>query len=126
MANPLPGKALSDIEIEEMLARQALDRGMLHRLLPLLRPIRGAILTVIALEVVLVFTVFLRPLFVRELLDHGLVPQGDHWLLDERLVALLGLGLAASWLGCRSSSPAAPPSACSTTCGCACSPTSRH
>lgn len=99
MANPLPGKALSDIEIEEMLARQALDRGMLHRLLPLLRPIRGAILTVIALEVVLVFTVFLRPLFVRELLDHGLVPQGDHWLLDERLVALLGLGLAASWLG---------------------------
>ena len=99
MANPLPGKALSDIEIEEMLARQALDRGMLHRLLPLLRPIRGAILTVIALEVVLVFTVFLRPLFVRELLDHGLVPQGDHWLLDERLVLLLGLGLAASWLG---------------------------
>ncbi|KAF1854765.1 hypothetical protein Lal_00007138 [Lupinus albus] len=82
-----------------MLARKALDRGMLHRLLPLLRPIRGAILTVIALEVVLVFTVFLRPLFVRELLDHGLVPQGDHWLLDERLVALLGLGLAASWLG---------------------------
>ncbi|NBF11223.1 ABC transporter ATP-binding protein [Pseudomonas sp. Fl4BN1] len=99
MANPIAGKALSDIEIEEMLARQALDRSMLSRLLPLLRPIRGAILTVIGIELLLVFTVFLRPWFVRELLDHGLVPDQGHWLLDESLVLWLGLGLAASWLG---------------------------
>lgn len=99
MANPIAGKALSDIEIEEMLARQALDRSMFSRLLPLLRPIRGAILSVIGIELLLVFTVFLRPWFVRELLDHGLVLDQGHWWLDESLLLWLGLGLAASWLG---------------------------
>lgn len=98
MANPIAGKALSDIEIEEMLAKKALDRSMFKRLLPLLQPIRRQILAVIGIEVLLVFTVFLRPWFVRELLDRGLVQQAEHWLLDERLVLWLGLGLAASWL----------------------------
>lgn len=99
MANPIAGKALSDIEIEELLARKALDRSMFSRLLPLLGPIRGQIFSVIGIEVLLVLTVFLRPWFVRELLDRGLVLNEQHWLLDERLVLWLGLGLAASWLG---------------------------
>lgn len=99
MANPIAGKALSDIEIEELLARKALDRSMFSRLLPLLGPIRGQIFSVIGIEVLLVLTVFLRPWFVRELLDRGLVLHDQHWLLDERLVLWLGLGLAASWLG---------------------------
>jgi putative ABC transport system ATP-binding protein len=99
MANPIAGKALSDIEIEEMLARKALDRSMFSRLLPLLRPIRKHIFAVIGIELLLVFTVFMRPWFVRQLLDHGLIQQDDQWLLDERLVLWLGLGLALSWLG---------------------------
>ena len=37
MAKPQAGTALSDIEIEELLARKALDRSMFRRLLPLLR-----------------------------------------------------------------------------------------
>ena len=99
MANPIAGKALSDIEIEELLARKALDRSMFSRLLPLLGPIRGQIFSVIGIEVLLVLTVFLRPWFVCELLDRGLVLHEQHWLLDDRLVLWLGLGLAASWLG---------------------------
>ncbi|TBU85197.1 ABC transporter ATP-binding protein [Phytopseudomonas dryadis] len=91
-------KALSDIEIEEMLARQALDRGMFKRLLPLLGPVRGHVLAVIGLELLLVYTVFMRPWFVRQLLDNGLVQQGDAWLLDLGLVLLLGLGLGATWI----------------------------
>lgn len=91
-------KALSDIEIEEMLAKQALDRSMFKRLLPLLGPVRGRILAVIGLELLLVYTVFMRPWFVRELLDNGLVQQGDTWLLDLGLVLLLGLGLGATWI----------------------------
>lgn len=91
--------APSDIDVEQRLARLTLDRSMFHRLLPLLRPIRGQILAVIGIELLLVFTVFLRPWFVRELLDNGLVASAGHWLLDERLVLWLGLGLAASWLG---------------------------
>ncbi|MNF68777.1 putative ABC transporter ATP-binding protein [compost metagenome] len=97
MANPLPGKALSDIEIEEMLARKALDRSMFSRLLPLLGPVRRHIFAVIALELVLVFAVFLRPWFVRELLDNGLVEQDGAWTLDQNLLAWLALGLAATW-----------------------------
>jgi ATP-binding cassette, subfamily B, bacterial len=81
-----------------MLAKKALDRSMFKRLLPLLRPIRRSIFAVIGIELLLVFTVFLRPWFVRELLDRGLIQQADHWLLDERLVLWLGAGLAASWL----------------------------
>ncbi|WP_095162911.1 ABC transporter ATP-binding protein [Pseudomonas sp. Irchel 3F5] len=99
MAKPLPGNALSDIEIEELLAKKALDRSMFQRLLPLLRPVRRQIAWVIGLELVLVFTVFLRPWFVRELLDRGLIHDGNRWLLDQPLVLWLGLGLAASWLG---------------------------
>ncbi|KJK16630.1 ABC transporter ATP-binding protein [Pseudomonas sp. NPDC087612] len=99
MAKPLPGNALSDIEIEELLAKKALDRSMFQRLLPLLRPVRKQIAWVIGLELLLVFTVFLRPWFVRELLDRGLIHDGNRWLLDQPLVLWLGLGLAASWLG---------------------------
>ena len=97
MANPMPGKALSDIEIEEALAKKGLDRSMFSRLLPLLGPVRSRILAVIGLELLLVLAVFLRPWFVRELLDRGLVRQGDTWLLDLALVGVLGLGLAATW-----------------------------
>ena len=49
MSNVLPGKALSDIEIEELLAKKALDRSMFRRLLPLLGPVRGRIFAVIGL-----------------------------------------------------------------------------
>jgi ATP-binding cassette subfamily B protein len=97
MAEPSK-KALSDIEIEEMLARKALDRSMFSRLLPLLKPVRKRILAVIALELLLVYAVFLRPWFVRELLDNGLIQQDGHWSIDQQLVLLLGLGLAGTWL----------------------------
>jgi len=91
-------KALSDIEIEESLAKQALNRSMFKRLLPLLGPVRNRILLVIALEIVLVYTVFLRPWFVRELIDNGLTEQHGQWLLEVQLVWWLGAGLAATWI----------------------------
>lgn len=90
-------KVLSDIELEETLAQQALNRGMFHRLLPLLSPVRKLVAAVIAIEIVLVITVFLRPLFVRELIDNGLVRNGDAWTLNQQLVALLALGLVTTW-----------------------------
>lgn len=99
MAKPLRGQqALSDIEIEELLAKKALDRNMFSRLLPLLKPIRASILLVIGLELALVFTVFLRPWFVRELLDRGLIQQDGQWIADMMLIGWLGAGLAISWV----------------------------
>lgn len=98
MPPPDNKRVLSDIEIEEMLARHALDRSMFSRLLPLLGPVRRSIAAVLLLETLLVGVVFLRPWFVGQLIDHGLVKQGDSWLLDERLLLWLSLGLAATWL----------------------------
>src|SRR5690606_16008929 len=91
-------KALSDIEIEESLAKQALNRSMFKRLLPLLGPVRNRILLVIALEIVLVYTVFLRPWFVRELIDNALTEQHGQRLLEVQQAWWLGAGLAATWI----------------------------
>lgn len=98
MSNVLPGKALSDIEIEELLAKKALDRSMFRRLLPLLGPVRGRIAAVISLELVLVVAVFLRPWFVRQLLDYGLVRHNGAWVLDITWVAVLSGGLGLTWV----------------------------
>lgn len=99
MANNLRGQtALSDIELEQALARKALDRSMFWRLLPLLRQVRGRIAAVIALEALLVGVIFLRPWFLREVIDHGFIKTATGLLLDERLLAWMAAGLAFSWI----------------------------
>lgn len=98
MPPPDNKRVLSDIEIEEALARQALDRGMFRRLLPLLGPVRRQIVAVLLLEILLAAVVFLRPWFVGQLIDHGLIKTDGGWLLDERLLFWLGLGLGLTWL----------------------------
>lgn len=87
-------KPLSDIEIEELLAQQSLNRSMFSRMLPLLRPVRWQIAIVVFVEILLVTSVFLRPWFIRELVDSGLAPG---WL-DWTLLGWLGAGLAATWV----------------------------
>lgn len=94
----LPTRPLSDIELEESLAKQALDRSMLIRMLALLRPVRRQIVIVVVVEMLLVAAVFLRPWFVRELVDRALLPVGGRWWLDRQLLAWLAAGLAASWI----------------------------
>ncbi|WP_202820236.1 ABC transporter ATP-binding protein [Roseateles aquatilis] len=91
-------RPLSDIELEQALARKALDRGMFWRLLPLLRPVRRALAAAVALEALLVGAVFLRPWFVGQALDHALVADGSGWRVDARLAALLGAGMALTWI----------------------------
>ncbi len=95
---PSHKQVLSDIEIEELLAKQALDRSMFRRLLPLLAPVRRQIAAVLLLEVVLAAAVFLRPWFVGQLIDHGLVRTDHGWRLDEYLLFWLCLGLGLTWL----------------------------
>lgn len=98
MPPPDNKRILSDIEIEEALARKALDRGMFGRLLPLLGPVRGQIVAVLVLETLLAGVVFLRPWFVQQLIDRGLIETDGGWVLDERLLFWLSLGLGATWL----------------------------
>ncbi|HEY1130281.1 MAG TPA: ABC transporter ATP-binding protein [Roseateles sp.] len=91
-------RPLSDIELEQALARKALDRGMFWRLLPLLGSVRRELLAVIVLETLLVGAVFLRPWFVGQALDHALVPADGGWQIDTQLATLLGAGMALTWV----------------------------
>jgi len=84
--------ALSDIELEELLAAKALNRGMTWRLLPLVRPVRRLIAAVVAIELVQVGVIFARPVLIGLVIDRGL----RHGV-DVRIVALACLGLALGW-----------------------------
>nr|WP_294814163.1 ABC transporter ATP-binding protein [uncultured Sphingomonas sp.] len=84
-------RPLSDLELEETLAKKALDRGMVRRLLPLLHPVRRLVAAVIAIELVQVLAIFARPLLIGLVIDRALQP------FDAGLIALACLGLAATW-----------------------------
>jgi ATP-binding cassette subfamily B protein len=90
-------RPLSDIELEQMLAKQHLDRGMFHRLLPLLAPVRRQIGLVVLLETLLVTAIFVRPWFIAQVIDHGVTKQGGAWSADWRLIAWMSVGIAGVW-----------------------------
>lgn len=76
MAPPGRGNtALSDIELEEALAKKSLERGMFMRLLPLLYPVRGWVIGAVLIEALLVGAIFLRPWLVSEVIDEGFIPS---------------------------------------------------
>jgi len=93
-------KVLSDIELEELLADKKLDRGMFWRLLPLLYPVRYYVLGSILMEILLVGFIFLRPLFIQNAFDHGLV-HGASGLstVDWNVLAGSLIGMAVAWGG---------------------------
>src|SRR5580692_5288783 len=94
----LRGKsAMSDIELEELLAQQALNRGVLTRLLPLLRPAWRLVAAVIGIELGLVATVFLRPILIGTVIDRGFIHSTPHWTVQPSMIAGCCAALAASW-----------------------------
>jgi ATP-binding cassette, subfamily B, bacterial len=98
MANPVRGQtALSDIELEEALAQQSLDRGMFGRLLPLVRPVRHLVLATILIETVLVASIFLRPWLIKLAIDKGLVRNGHSWTINNHLILLIAGGMMLAW-----------------------------
>lgn len=97
-ASTARSRVLSDIELEQLHARQQLDRGMLWRLLPLLHPVRRLVLGAVLLELLLVGLTFARPWFVRDVIDHGLVPgSGGATRVDTSVLAFALAGLAIAW-----------------------------
>ena len=75
-----------------------INRSMWSRLWPLLTPVRKRLAVVVGAEVLLVAVVFLRPWFVRQVIDHGLVrgPTGLVW--SPRVVLTMGAGLTLCWV----------------------------
>ncbi len=99
MANDIRGQAnLNDIEIEQALAKKSLDRNMFWRILPLLNQVKGRIATVILLEVVLVGVIFIRPWFLREIIDYGFITIAQGIVLNTPLLIWMALGTALSWV----------------------------
>lgn len=87
-------RALSDIELEEKFARKALNRGMAHRLLPLLGPVRGLVAAVIGIELLQVLAIFARPALIGFVIDLGFSgPGGVH----REAILWACLGLVATW-----------------------------
>ena len=71
---------MSDLDHEEEQARAKLDRALFWRLLSLLRPVVAPVGLLIALEAILVSSIFLRPWFIREVIDRGVVTaQSIDW-----------------------------------------------
>jgi putative ABC transport system ATP-binding protein/ATP-binding cassette subfamily B protein len=89
---------MSDLEREEELARVRLDRRMAGRLLALLRPVVPRVAVVVAVEMVLVLSVIFRPWFIRQVIDHGLIRDGDAWRLDWALAGWMTAGLIGTWM----------------------------
>lgn len=87
-----------DLQHEEDQARAKLDRALGGRLLGLLRPVRGQVALLIGLEAVLVSSIFLRPWFLREVIDHGLLPSAGGYRLDLAVCLWMALGLFAVWV----------------------------
>jgi putative ABC transport system ATP-binding protein len=89
---------MSDLAVEESLARARLDRRMLRRIIELIRPVRSRLALLLVIEIVLVGSVLVRPWFIRQVIDFGLLPEDGGWIIDRAFVALMAGGLAVTWL----------------------------
>ncbi|HVT08957.1 MAG TPA: ABC transporter ATP-binding protein [Polyangia bacterium] len=89
---------LEDLQVEQELAKQQLERSVWGRMLPLLRAVRGRIAAVAVLETALVGFIFLRPWFIRNVIDHGLTRTATGWTWNLRVVAVMAAGLAVCWV----------------------------
>jgi ABC-type multidrug transport system fused ATPase/permease subunit len=99
MGNSFRGQTvLNDIEIEQALAKKALDRSMFWKLLPLLKQVKGTIVLVILLEALLVGAIFLRPWFLREVIDNGFIKSASGIVLNTSLLTWMAAGMALTWI----------------------------
>jgi ATP-binding cassette subfamily B protein len=89
--------ALSDIELEEALAKKSLERGMFKRLFPLLAPVRSLVFTAIFIEALLVISIFVRPWLVSTLIDKGFIRSADAISVENSIVLWVSVGLALTW-----------------------------
>ena len=91
-------RALNDIELEQALAKKSLDRNMFWRLLPLLKQVSGKVTAVILLEALLVGVIFIRPWFLREVIDHGFIQSAQGIILNTPLLVWMSVGMGLSWI----------------------------
>jgi len=89
--------ALSDIELEEALAKKSLERGMFKRLLPLLAPVRAWVITAIIIEALLVISMFIRPWLVGTVIDDGFTKVAEKITINNSVILWVSVALALTW-----------------------------
>jgi ATP-binding cassette, subfamily B, bacterial len=77
--------------------RRRVDGRLLVRVAGLLRPVRGLLAAAVLLQLLMVATVFVRPWFVGQTIDHGLGSGGPDWVWITWMCA----GLSLAWVGRR-------------------------
>jgi len=91
---------MSDLAIEEDLAKARLDRRTLRRIVEMLRPVRRSLIALLVIETMLVASIFTRAWCLGYGLDDGLVAQGAGYRLRPGAVALASAVLLVTWM-CR-------------------------
>ena len=90
----------ADLQIEENLANASIHRGMLKKLIPLIYPIRYLLLALIAVEILQVMSVFVRPWVVKYILDSGFQHIAGKIVLNQPVLFIAISILILSWI-CR-------------------------
>ncbi|HBU88476.1 MAG TPA: ABC transporter ATP-binding protein, partial [Acinetobacter sp.] len=90
----------ADQQIEENLANASIHRGMLKKLIPLIYPIRYLLLALIAVEILQVISVFVRPWVVKYILDSGFQQIAGKIVLNQPVLFIAISILTLSWI-CR-------------------------
>lgn len=90
----------ADLQIEENLAKTSIHRGMLTKLIPLIYPIRYLLLALIAVEILQVMSVFVRPWAVKYILDSGFQQIAGKMVLHQPVLLIAISILTLSWI-CR-------------------------
>ncbi len=91
---------MSDLDIEENLARKRLDRKTLMRMLSLVKPVRGLLYLVMLFETGLIACVFIRPMFIEWAIDDGLLLQADgSYTVEYAVLYAMAAALIGVWVG---------------------------
>ncbi|HEY0707912.1 MAG TPA: ABC transporter ATP-binding protein [Polyangia bacterium] len=88
----------SDLDTEQELAQQSLQRSVYRRLPALVAPVRTVLMGAALVETLLAISMFLRPWFLREILDRGLVRHAGGYRLDSRILVHMLIGLSLMWV----------------------------
>lgn len=96
-ANIRGNTALSDIQLEELLAKTSLERGMFMRLLPLLAPVKKWVLGAIIIEALLVAAIFMRPWLVSYLIDNGFIRSAKTIEVNYQIILWTGIAFSLTW-----------------------------
>jgi ABC-type multidrug transport system fused ATPase/permease subunit len=89
---------MSDITIEEDLAKVKLDRATLRRVVGMLAGVQSTFWTIMFIECVLAASIFVRPWFFGAAVDLGLTPLVDGWFVNSTMLIWLAVGLTGTWL----------------------------